>query len=156
VRQGAGAGPAVVAGHRLWTRRAHRWKGFFRASLSESLWQSDHAIWDPYPGRTQRSDGSLPMCVNVDKARQPSYYPPHRRDPSFARGCRHQHNPGLARSCLSGNHKHLCRDRLRDQGQSIGEMRRAEYRAGPQALAGPARADGLPSRAVATMLLSFP
>jgi hypothetical protein len=59
---------------------------------------------------------------------------------------------GLARSCVAGDHEHLRRGRFRDQGQSAGEMRCAGYRMGPRALAGSARADGLPSHTVADLL----
>ena len=56
------------------------------------------------------------------------------------------------RPCLAGNHEYLCRGRLRDQSQSVGAMRHARCRKGLTALAGPARADGLPSHSIAVLL----
>jgi hypothetical protein len=55
-----------------------------------------------------------------------------------------------AQAHVVGDHQCVCRDRLRDKSQSLGEVRgRRHHQRGPSTLAGSARADGLPMLAVA-------
>jgi hypothetical protein len=63
--------------------------------------------------------------------------------------CTRDLHPSLAWAHVVGNHKCVCRDRLRDKSHNLREMSGCRHQRGPSALAGSARADGLPALAVA-------